>query len=145
MFLVSVNSVSSHAYAGPILFWTTQQYARVTLPWAPAPSPVSTPPRFLLSTLHLPPNQRESSSLRATLFQFKQTSPRVHSPTTFLIRLSTLLALITPAPAPMPQAQLKLLRVANPKPAHPASPPPLRGNHNKDSCSQFPPLDLPPD
>ena len=130
-----------HADARPALLWTTQWYARGILPWPPTPSPASTPAPFLLSTLHLPLTQRESSSLGATLFQF---NPQVHLSTTSFVRL-TLLNLITTAAASMPQSWLKLCKVANPRPAHPPSPLSFQGNHNRSSCSQLLPLPLPPD
>ena len=141
MFLASVNSVSWHADARFALLWTTPWYARGILPWPPAPSPASTPAPFLLSTLYLPPNQRESSSLGAMLFQFK---PQVHISTTPFIKL-TLLSLITPVPPSMPQSWLKLLKVAKPRPAHPPSPLSFQGNHNTSYCSGLLPLPLPPD
>lgn len=75
----------------------------------------------------------------------------VHNPITFLIRLSYTgpPVVIDPGPstrhlwtAPKPQRPLKLIKLANPKPAYPASPISPCANHNKDSCPHVPPLPL---
>ena len=43
----------------------------------------------------------------------------------------------TRQPAPVPHSLLKFLKLAYPKPAHPASPVPSLRNHNKGSCLHF--------